>query len=143
VHHYHKDGTMNYAGQQTGVTDAYYEPNSVDGAPEEVPAAMEPALKIDGNADRYNHRDGNDDFGQVTALFELFDAGQRKRLFGNIAAAMGGVPAEIIERQCKLFDQVHADYGKGVRDAVKSANPGKYDPNAVPVTEATPQDAAE
>ena len=106
-------------------------------------AQQEPPLKVSGDADRYDHRKGHDDFTQVTALFNIFDDGEKERLYSNVAAAMGGVPAEIIERQCKLFDQVHPDYGKGVRDAVRAADPDKYDPNAVPVTEKTPQQAAE
>ena len=67
---------------------------------------------------RYNHRIGNDDFSQPRALFNLFDAGQKARLFSNYAAAMGGVPDAIVERQCRLLDQVHPDYGRGVREAV-------------------------
>ncbi|HCE21218.1 MAG TPA: catalase, partial [Hyphomonas sp.] len=81
-------------------------------------------LKISGDADRYNHREGNDDFGQPRALFNLFDEGQKQRLFSNIAAAMGDAPDEIKERQCKLFDQVHPDYGAGVRAALAA---GKED----------------
>lgn len=46
-------------------------------------------------------------------------ADPKTQLFNNIADAMNGVPTNIIERQCKLFDQIHADYGKGVRAAVK------------------------
>ena len=46
---------------------------------------------------------GNDDYGQPRALFNLFDAGQKARLFSNIAAAMGGVPDEIVERQLPAF----------------------------------------
>lgn len=141
VHHYHKDGQMNMYGGKLGNPDAYYEPNSVEGAPVEDPSVAEPPLKISGDADRYNHREGNDDFGQVTDLFNLFDDAQKQRLYSNIAAAMGGVPDEIVERQCKLFDQVHPDYGQGVRDAVKAA--GEYEPNTVPVDENTPQHAAE
>lgn len=118
VHHYHKDGAMNFFGQKTGSTDAYYEPNSFGGAVES-PEYKEPPLKIDGNADRYDHRQGNDDFSQPRALFELFDDGQRQRLFSNIAGAMQGVPDNIVERQCQLFDKVHEDYGKGVREALK------------------------
>ncbi|QDL92903.1 catalase [Paroceanicella profunda] len=140
VHHYHKDGPMNFFGQQTGSTDAYYEPNSFGGAVEDK-SAQEPPMKVTGDMARYNHREGNDDFGQPRALFELFDAGQKQRLFSNIAAAMGGVDAEIIERQCRLFDQVHPEYGAGVRAAVKAAS--EYEPNAVPVDENTPQHAAE
>ena len=76
-------------------------------------------MKISGDAERYNHRIGNDDFGQPRALFNLFDAGQKKRLFSNIAEAMAGVPDVIVERQLALFDKVHPDYGAGVRAALK------------------------
>jgi catalase len=140
VNHYNKDGSMRFFRNDSGNPDAYYEPNSFDG-PTEVPAAKEPPLRIDGDADRYNHRVGNDDFGQPRTLFALFDDGQRRRLFSNYAAAMGGVPDEIVERQCKLLDQVHPDYGRGVRDAVAKARADAA--NAVPVTEDTPQHAAE
>jgi catalase len=114
VHHYHKDGPMRFFEQKTGSTDAYYEPNSFAGAVQDERYA-EPALKISGDAERYNHRDGNDDYRQVTALFNLFDEGQRARLFLNCAEAMWGVPKEIIERQLGHFKKVHPDYEAGVR----------------------------
>jgi catalase len=117
---YHKDGSMRFFPSETGSPDAYYEPNSFGGAVED-PSVKEPPLGISGDADRYNHRDDNDDFSQPRALFELFDAGERQRLYDNYAAAMGGVPGDILERQFKLLDQVHPDYGKGVRAAVKAA----------------------
>jgi catalase len=75
----------------------------------------EPPLKLSGNADRYNHRDGNDDYKQVTALFNLFDAGKKARLFLNVAEAMWGIPHEIAERQLAHFKKVHPDYEAGVR----------------------------
>jgi len=115
VNHYHKDGQMRFMPNSSN-PDAYYEPNSF-GGPVEKPDTSEPPMKISGDADRYNHRDGNDDFGQPRALFELFDEGQKARLCSNIGGAMQGVPDFIAERQFKLFDQVHADYGKGVREA--------------------------
>ena len=140
VNHYHKDGAMRFFRNDSGNPDAYYEPNSFDG-PKEDPNVAEPPLRIAGDAARYDHRSGNDDFGQPRALFELFDAGQQSRLFSNVAAAMGGVPDEITERQCRLFDQVHPDYGAGVREALAK---GRDDAaNAVPVTEETPQHAAQ
>ena len=104
---------------------AYYEPNSF-GGPVEDHRFDEPPLKIAGDADRWNHREGNDDFVQPRALFNFFDEGQKARLFANIAAAMGDIPDFIEERQCKLFDQVHPDYGAGVRSAraaIKDRNP--------------------
>ena len=141
VNHYHKDGTMRFFRNDTGNPDAYYEPNSFDG-PQQDKTAQEPPLRISGDAARYDHRIGNDDFGQPRALFNLFDDGQKARLFSNIAAAMGGVPDAIVERQCRLFDQVHPDYGRGVREAVervRNADPAK----AISVTDDTPQHAAE
>jgi catalase len=138
--HYHKDGTMRFFRNDTGNPDAYYEPNSF-GGPVEDPSVSEPPLRIGGSADRYNHRIGNDDYVRPRALFNLFDDAQKARLFSNYAAAMGGVPDEIVERQCAHLDKVHPDYGRGVREAVAKAR--KDAANAVPVTDKTPQHAAE
>ncbi len=118
VHHYHKDGAMRFFPQMTGNTDAYYEPNSFNGAAEDAKYA-EPPLAISGDAERYSHRIGNDDFSQPRALFELFDAGQRQRLFSNLAAAMYGIPQEIADRQIALFTKVHPEYGAGVKAALE------------------------
>ncbi|MBB3997079.1 catalase KatA [Aureimonas pseudogalii] len=140
VHHYHRDGQMNtYGGIRTGNPDVYYEPNSFNG-PVEQPSAKEPPLRIHGDADRYNHRIGNDDYGQVRDLFNLFDEGEKKRLFANIAAAMSGIPEEIADRQLAHFDKVHADYGAGVRRA-RQLHEGREP--AISVTPETPQQAAE
>lgn len=118
VHHYHKDGSMKFASANTNV-DAYYEPNSFNG-PAEDPSFAEPPLKISGDVDRYNHRVGNDDYSQPRALFNLFDDGQKSRLFSNIAAGMQGVPQEIVDRQLAEFGKVHPDYAAGVRKALSS-----------------------
>ncbi|UAW98119.1 catalase [Halopseudomonas nanhaiensis] len=118
VHHYHKDGAMRFMPNMP-VADAYYEPNSF-GGPTQNPEHREPPLPLEGDADRYDHRAGNDDYDQPRALFELFDEGQKLRLFSNIAAAMQGVPGFIIERQLGHFDRIHPDYGNGVRAALKA-----------------------
>ncbi|MDE1145535.1 MAG: catalase [Azospirillaceae bacterium] len=117
VHHYHKDGAMRFFRNDTGNPDAYYEPNSM-GGPAQDPGVAEPPLRITGDAARYDHRDGNDDYGQPRALFNLMDAAQKDRLFGNIAAAMQGVPAHIVERQLGHFAKVDPAYAEGVRQAL-------------------------
>ena len=117
VHNYNKDGAMRFTRNDTGNPDAYYEPNSFNG-PQQDPAVKEPPLRISGDADRYDHRIGNDDYGQVAALFRLFDAGQRQRLFSNIAALMQGVPSAIVERQLIHFARVDPAYAAGVRAAL-------------------------
>ena len=100
------------------MTDAYYEPNSF-GGPQQDERFAEPPLKISGDADRYNHHAGNDDYTQAGNLFRLFDDGQRGRLFSNIAAAMQGVPQDIIDRQLAHFDKADPAYGEGMRKALK------------------------
>lgn len=116
VHHYHKDGAMRFTPNMPS-PNAYYEPNSFNG-PQQDPGVAEPPLRISGDAARYDHREGNDDFSQPRALWSLFDDGQRQRLYGNIAAAMAGVPEEIIRRQLALFAQIHPDYAGGVARAL-------------------------
>jgi catalase len=117
VHHYHKDGGMRFFRNDSGNPNAYYEPNSFGGPVQDGDVA-EPPLRISGDAARYNHRNGNDDFKQPAALFRLFDHGQRQRLFSNIADAMHGVPENIVDRQLALFDKVDPAYGAGVRAAL-------------------------
>ena len=117
VHHYHKDGPMRFFDNNEKNPDAFYEPNSFDG-PVEDDRFREPPFRISGDGDRYNHREGNDDYSQPRALFQLFDAGQRERLFSNIADAMAGVPEFIIERQLGHFEKVHPEYAAGVARAV-------------------------
>ena len=113
VHHYHKDGAMRFFRNDTGNPDAYYEPNSF-GGPAQAPEYREPPLRISGDADRYDHREGNDDYTQAGDLFRLMDDGQRTRLLDNIAEAMDGVPVEIIKRQVAHFYRCDPDYGAGV-----------------------------
>ena len=72
-----------------------------------------------GDADRYNHRIGNDDFTQPGNLFRLFGPAQKQRLFANIAAAMQGIPESIARRQIELFTQCEPAYGEGVRRALQ------------------------
>ncbi|MDF1760488.1 MAG: catalase [Coxiellaceae bacterium] len=116
VHHYHKDGAMRFFENFTNA-DAYYEPNSFNG-PAEDSSFAEPPLPLDGDADRYNHRDGNDDYAQPRALFNLFDDAQKQRLFNNIAAAMQGVPQAIVDRQLAHFEKIDPAYAAGVKGAL-------------------------
>jgi catalase len=113
VHHYHKDGPMRFFAPLTGAENAYYEPNSMGGARQDE-TRREPPLRISGDADRYNHRKGNDDYTQPGNLFRLMTHDERQRLMDNIADAMQGVPVDIIKRQVVHFYRCDADYGIGV-----------------------------
>jgi catalase len=113
VQHYHKDGPMRFFRNGTGNPDAYYEPNSFSG-PVQAPQYREPPLRLSGDADRYDHRIGNDDYTQPGNLFRLMTPEQRNRLMDNIAEAMQGVPVEIVRRQVGHFYRADPDYGIGV-----------------------------
>jgi catalase len=113
MHHYHKDGAMRFFANDTGNPDAYYEPNSMSG-PVEAPQYKEPPLPLAGVADRYNHRDGNDDYTQPGNLFRLMTKEQQERLMDNIRDAMQGVPVEIVKRQVAHFYKADPNYGIGV-----------------------------
>ena len=109
---------MRFFANDCGNPDAYYEPNSF-GGPVANADCREPSLALSGDAGRHDDRHGNDDYGQARALFELFDEGERQRLFSNIAEAMKGVPTEIVWRQLALFRRVHPAYADGVAGALE------------------------
>jgi catalase len=116
VNTYHRDGAMRHDGNCGGAVN--YEPNSFNG-PVEDPSVKEPPLPLDGApADRYDHRDGNDDYQQPGNLFRLMSADSQRRLFANIARAMAGVPEEIIRRQLAHFAKADPAYGEGVAAAL-------------------------
>ena len=104
---------MRFFRNDTGNPDAYYEPNSING-PAQDPSYREPPLRISGEADRYNHRLGNDDYTQPGNLFWLMAPDARERLMANIRDAMQGVPLDIVRRQVAHFYKADPDYGIGV-----------------------------
>lgn len=111
VHHYHRDGNMRFDGNFGGAVN--YEPNSFGGPVEDARYA-EPPLQISGDADRYDHREGNDDYTQPGNLFRLMNDSQKEQLFSNISEAMQGVPPRIQYRQLAHFFNADPAYGNGV-----------------------------
>jgi catalase len=111
VKNYYRDGNMRFDGNYGGAVN--YEPNS-QGGPVQDSQFLEPPLKISGDAARYDHRKGNDDYTQPGDLFRLMNAGQKEQLFSNIAEAMQGVPERIIARQLVHFYKADPNYGRGV-----------------------------
>ncbi len=113
VHNYQRNGAMRFDSNGGGSVN--YEPNSFAG-PVEQPEYKEPALKIGDYADRYDHRDGNDDFTQAGNLFRIMPADEKSRLMDTIAGAMTGVPEDIVRRQIGYFLQADPAYGQGIAD---------------------------
>ncbi|HEY0213255.1 MAG TPA: catalase [Paenirhodobacter sp.] len=119
VHHYHKDGQMNFVGQKTGAVDAFYEPNSMGGAVED-PTVAEPPLKVEGYAARQEHQQRIDDYSQPRDLYEnVLGTEERARLHGNIADAMAGVPEHILDRTLNELRKISPAYAEGVRAALR------------------------
>jgi catalase len=107
-HNYQRDGAMRVDGNGGGRPN--YEPNSF-GGPRQSAHAAEPPLKISGNVDRYDHRDGNDDYSQAGALFRLMSPAEQDRLMDAIADALRSVPEFIQRRQVRHFAKADAAYG--------------------------------
>lgn len=108
---YARDGVMRGDGNYGGAVN--YEPNSL-GGPVEDPSVKEPPFKVTGDADRYDHRVGNDDYTQAGDLFRLMSTDRKKQLIQNIVDAMRSVPRQIQERQIRHFAKADPAYGEGV-----------------------------
>jgi catalase len=115
VHSYQRDCQTRFDGN--GDASPAYQPNSFDG-PTDNKDCAEPPLRIDGDADRYSHRDGNDDYTQAGNLYRLMDEQPKKRLAGNIVAAMPGVPRDIQVGQIAHFIKADPAYGGRVAEGL-------------------------
>ena len=108
---YQRDGAMRFDGNGGGSPN--YEPNSF-GGPVQNSAVAEPPLRISGDAARYDHREGNDDYAQAGALFRLIGAEAQERLMDNIAGSLGQAPDFIQRRQLAHFFAADPAYGAGI-----------------------------
>ncbi|WP_114858730.1 catalase [Azospirillum brasilense] len=111
VRNHQRDGAMRFDGNGGGSPN--YEPNSF-GGPVQNRAVAEPPLRISGDAARYDHREGNDDYAQAGALFRLIGAEAQERLMDTIANSLGEVPLFIQRRQLAHFFAADPAYGAGV-----------------------------
>jgi catalase len=116
VNNYQRDGSMRFDGN--GGAAPHYEPNSYASAPKQAPQYREPALALEGAADRYDHRTDSDYYSQAGALFRLMSVEQQGLLISNIAGAMQGVSEDVQLRQLAHFSQADAAYGRGVAKAL-------------------------
>ncbi len=115
VHSYHRDGHVRFDGNFGGAPN--YQPNSF-GGPVDDASYREPPLKVSGDADRYDHRAGNDDYAQAGDLYRLMGADGKTRLVDSIVGAMASVPREIQMRQIGHFHKADADYGRRVAEGL-------------------------
>ncbi|MCX7114528.1 MAG: catalase [Gammaproteobacteria bacterium] len=115
VHTYHRDGHMSFDGNEGGHVN--YQPNSFHG-PIDNPADIEPPLALSGDAYRYDHHQGNDDYQQAGDLFRLMPPKQQDLLIHNLVNAMRSVPKPIQLRQIAHFLKADQNYGKRVAEGL-------------------------
>lgn len=111
VNTYNRDGHMRFDGNYGAAVN--YQPNSFNG-PIDDKRFKEPPLKISGDADRYDHRKGNDDYAQAGDLYRLMSDDQKSQLIDNIVRSMKHVPKEIQLRQIAHFSKADPEYGNRV-----------------------------
>ena len=116
VNSYQRDGAMSFGSNGGGTPN--YEPNSYADAPKQAQRYAEPGLALSGEATRYDHRQDGDYFSHAGALFNLMDDAQKALLIGNIAGAMSGVTADVVQRQLQYFYKADPAYGEGVAKAL-------------------------
>ncbi|OFE16278.1 catalase [Humibacillus sp. DSM 29435] len=115
----HRDGPGRIsAGGTPSIT-----PNSY-GRYSSQPQYKEPSWAIDSTADRFNHREDDQDyFSQVGILFrEKMTPAQQQVLFENTARGITGASRETIERHIHNCTQADPAYGAGVRAAIDALN---------------------
>lgn len=112
VNHYNRDGAM--CTTQNGGAKPNYEPNSFD-TPKQTNQNDDPAQALFGEAARYDHRDGNDDYTQAGNLFRLLSKAEQDRLIENIAGTMKGIPKALQEKAIAHFRKADAAYGGGIQ----------------------------
>lgn len=115
VHSYQRDGAMTMGSYGSAPN---YEPNSYADAPKQSPRHAEPALALNGAADRYDHREDNDYYSHAGALFRLMNAEQQTLLINNIAGTLQGVSEDVVQRQLQHFFKADPAYGEGIANAL-------------------------
>ncbi len=78
------------------------------------------ATDADGQivADRYNSREGHDDFTQAGDLWRLMPEDEKNRAAHAIAGALGQARQEVQLRQLCHFFRADSDYGQRVAKAL-------------------------
>ena len=110
---YQRDGAMAYG--DNGGASLNYEPNSDESLPKQDPSVAEPPLDLgDVAVDRFDHRNGNDEYSQTGDLYRLMSEDAKQRLVDNIVGSLGAVPEDIQMRQLCHFFRADADYGMRV-----------------------------
>ena len=112
-----RNGAMRF--DENGGSSRNYEPSHYT-VPTESPEMAEPALKINGDADRYAYdSDENSDFVQAGNLYRLLSESEQNDLVNNIAGALRNATAEIQTLQLSHFKKADLEYGNKIEEQLK------------------------
>jgi len=111
IDNYQRDGALRFDGN-SGSQDNF-EPNDF-GGPVPDSSAKEPPLKISGDADRYNSHQGNDDYSQAGALYNIMSEEQKESLTSTIAGTMQSIPKDLAKVNIAHFKKCDEDYGNRI-----------------------------
>ncbi len=117
VNTYNRDGFMRF--DENGGSGPNYEPNSF-GGPVEQHRYRELAYRVQGDVNRFDHREGNDDYTQAGDLFRLMKPEEKDRLIHNIVTHMSTVPEYIQKLQISHFAKADPEYGRRVAEGLKA-----------------------
>ena len=110
VNNGYRNGSMRF--DDNGGDTPNYEPSHFT-VPTQTDIIDEPALKIDGNAARYEYEtEDNNDFVQAGALYNVMNTEEQDDLIANLAASMVGVPKKILKLQLEHFFKADKTYGE-------------------------------
>lgn len=116
VMNYQRDGQMStgFGGSMPG-----YFPNSLPGSPQDDPRYKEPRWELGNVAvDRYNSREGHDDYTQAGNLWNLFDEGQKSRTINAIHSGLSEARQEVQLRSLCHWFRVSPDLGGRLAEAL-------------------------
>ncbi|MEE9405019.1 MAG: catalase [Algisphaera sp.] len=113
---YQRDGQMATA-QDYGSRPNYY-PNTREEVADDTAYNECPMPLGDVVADRYDSREGHDDFTQAGMLWNLFDEDAKKRCVSAIVGGLGNARKEVQMLQLCHFFRADAEYGKRVAAAL-------------------------
>lgn len=115
VMHYQRDGAM--ALGNNGGSCPNYEPNSYDNAPKQNPSYAEPPMPLGNvNSDRYDRREGNDDYTQAGELYRLMNSDRKQQLVDSIVGSLSQANRDIQMRQLCHFFRADVDYGRRIAE---------------------------
>jgi hypothetical protein len=91
--------------------------------PIEDPRRREMPYKVSGEVNRFNHRNGNDDYKQPGDLYRLMPPEEKKALIDNLVGHMRSVPERIHKLQIEHFTKADPTWGGAVAEGLGIATP--------------------